>query len=250
MKYFKRYLEVAPLSLALWRSLEAMAVSKIPLKRPILDIGCGFGEFGGVFFDSFIEVGVDISASDLALAAQRKKYKKLTLADARNLPFNAGTFGSIISISSLEHIKGVEKVFKEAYRVLRPGGIFVFTLHTTDLNKLLFLPLGREFFMKLYHKLFKHEVNLSREGWIKLAEKAKFKVVYCKGTISRRQLMIFQFALPFAIHSQIFRKLFRKRMLFTLPVRAKIIYHLFKWVLFDDSVTDANIIVVAQKPYA
>lgn len=247
MKYFKRYLEVAPLSLAIWRSLEAKAVSRLRLKRPILDIGCGFGEFGGVFFDSFIEVGVDISATDLGFAAQKKKYSKLTLADARDLPFKNNSFNTVISISSIEHIKGVEKVFKEAHRVLKPGGVFVFTVHTLALNRLLIVPPPRDFWMKLYHKVFVHEINVEKEDWLKMAKKAGFKIEKAEGVISKRQLMIFQFALPIGLHSQIFRKLFKKRMLFTLPIRAKIIYYLFKWAVGDETPTDANIIVVARK---
>ncbi|MBI2017790.1 class I SAM-dependent methyltransferase [Candidatus Daviesbacteria bacterium] len=247
MKYFKRYLEVAPLSLAIWRSLEAQAISTVKLKRPVLDIGCGFGEFGGVFFDSFIEVGVDISKSDIALAAQQKKYKKLTLADARNLPFKENSFNTVISISSLEHIKGVEEVFKESYRVLKPGGTLIFTVHTLELNRLLFLPLKRDFFIKIYHKIFKHEINQTKEDWIKMVKKMGFEVVEVRGTISKLQLMIFQFALPFGIHSQIFRKLFKKRMLFTHPIRARILYKLFKWVVDSSGATDANIMIVAKK---
>ncbi len=247
MKYFKRYLEVAPLSLAIWRALEAQAVSKLKLRRPILDIGCGFGEFGGVFFDSFIEVGVDISATDLALAAQKKKYKKLTLADARNLPFKDNSFNTVLSISSLEHIKGVEEVFKETYRVLKPGGMLVFTTHTTELNKLLFLPFWREGLMKFYHKIFKHEINVTRDGWLNMVKKSGFEIVSCQGTISKRQLMVFEFALPFGLPSQIFRKLFKRRMLFTHPIRAKILYFLFKSFLNDQNLTDANIMIVARK---
>lgn len=246
--YFRKYLEVAPLALAIWRSLEANAVSKWRLRRPILDIGCGFGEFGGVFFDSFIEVGIDISASDLALAAQKRKYKKLTLADARNLPFKSSSFRSIISISSLEHIKGVEKVFFEAYRVLEPGSLFIFTVHTTTLNKLLFMPFARNFWMRQYHKLFKHEINTTKEEWLKMAKNAGFKIINCQGIISKLQLMLFELALPTAVPSQIFRKLFKKRMFFTLPIRTEIVYHLFKWVLNDSKMTNANIIVVVQKP--
>lgn len=248
MEYFKRYLEVAPLSLAIWRAQEANAVSKLKLRRPILDIGCGFGEFGGVFFDSFIEVGVDISDTDLALAAQKKKYKKLTLADARALPFKDETFNTVLSISSLEHIKRVEKVFAESFRVLRPGGMLVFTTHTTELNKLLFLPFWREELMRLYHRLFNHEINVTKDQWLKMVKKAGFEIVSCQGTISKIQLILFQLSLLTSIHSQIFRKLFKRRMLLTLPIRAKILYHLFKWVLNDQNLTDANIMVVARKP--
>src|SRR4030043_1052481 len=99
MKYLKRYLKIAPASHALWRAFEANELSKIDLKRPILDLGCGYGEFAGVFYDASVEVGVDLSGRDLQIAAQNKKYSELVLADARRLPFPDSSFNSILSVS-------------------------------------------------------------------------------------------------------------------------------------------------------
>ncbi|UCH72250.1 MAG: hypothetical protein JSW62_01510, partial [Thermoplasmatales archaeon] len=63
--YFKEYLKIAPLSHALWRAKEAKSLENIKLKEPILDLGCGFGEFAGVFFEGMIEIGIDVSQDDL-----------------------------------------------------------------------------------------------------------------------------------------------------------------------------------------
>lgn len=248
MKYFKRYLEVAPLSLAIWRSLEAQAISKVKLKKPILDIGCGFGEFAGVFFDSFIEVGVDISQTDLMMAAQKKKYKKLTLADARNLPFKDNQFNTVLSVSSLEHIKNVDKVLKESFRVLKPNGILVFTAHSLELNRSLLIPGDREYWMKIYHQIFKHEINIEKKDWIKMVEKCGFEIVKTQGVISKPQLMLFQSTLFFAIPSQITRLLFKKRFIFGKKLRTSLLYFLVKPFLKDTNGTDANFLIVARKP--
>jgi len=64
--YLKDYLKVAPISHSVWRAAEAKELSKIDLPPPTLDVGCGFGEFAGVFFDSMIEVGIDISLPDVS----------------------------------------------------------------------------------------------------------------------------------------------------------------------------------------
>lgn len=248
MNYFKQYLEVAPLSLAIWRSLEARAISKIKLKSPVLDIGCGFGEFAGVFFDSFVEVGVDISQADLIMASRKKKYKKLIRADARNLPFKNNKFNSVLSVSSLEHIKNVEQVFEESHRVLKPGGLLVFTAHSLTLNRSLILPFGRESFMKLYHFFFKHYINQEKSDWIKMVKKAGFEIMETKGTISKRQLLLFQMTLPLAIPSQITRLLFKKRFILGKKMRTKFLYRLFMPFLEEDNPIDANFLVVARKP--
>ena len=79
--YLNQYLDLAPFSHALWRAAETYHLAQvrktIKFRRPILDLGCGFGEFSGVFFRSTIEVGIDIAAKDLLQAAAKKKYRRL-----------------------------------------------------------------------------------------------------------------------------------------------------------------------------
>src|SRR5437867_1156813 len=108
-KYFRRYLDIGPLGLALWRSVEAKHLSRVKLKRPILDIGCGFGEFAQAFADEQIDMGIDNSSWDLYTASKTKKYKNLTLADAADLPFPDNTYASAFSISTFEHIQEADK---------------------------------------------------------------------------------------------------------------------------------------------
>ena len=67
-KYLRRFLSITPISVAVWRSVEAKYLATVKLNRPILDIGCGFGEFAQGFFDAKIDVGIDIAAKDLAMA--------------------------------------------------------------------------------------------------------------------------------------------------------------------------------------
>lgn len=256
MDYFRKYLKVAPLSHSLWRSLEAYAISKIDLKSPVLDIGCGFGEFAGVFFDNMIEIGVDIDQKDLALAGQKKRYKSLIFADARNLPFEDKSFNSIISISTLEHIEGVEKVFKEAYRVLKDGGIFVFTVPTSRLNKTLVIPFFfeklrllflKKIYVALFHFSFKHKTIVSKSRWLKWAKEEGFKINTYEGTISKKQIILFEFGLPLALPTQLFRLIFNKRLPISPDFRVSVLYKIFNNILRDVNLTEANIIVVCQK---
>lgn len=256
MKYFYRYLKVAPLSHALWRSLEAKALLNLKLKRPILDIGCGFGEFAGVFFEKMVEVGIDIDPKELALAAQKKKYKKLVWADAGHLPFKNNSFQTIISISTLEHIKDVDQVLSEAKRVLKQGGFFIFTVPTATLNQLLFFPslfrkINLHFFadiyLKIFHWAFKHQVIISQKEWLAKLRSKKFKIISIQRTISQKQIIIFELFLPFALITQLFRLLFKKRLPFSPQLRVKVLYSLFKRLINDRPLTDANILIVAQK---
>ena len=134
-KYFRNYLNTGPLGLALWRSVEAKHLSRVELKKPILDIGCGFGEFALAYAEEPIDMGVDLNSRDLYTASKTGKYKNLTLADARDLPFAEGSYGSVFSISTLEHIENSDKVLKELYRVLKPGGILFLTIETDEVDR-------------------------------------------------------------------------------------------------------------------
>lgn len=254
--FFKRYLKVAPLSLALWRSVEALVLSGHPLIKPVLDLGCGFGEFGGVFFKSQIEVGVDIDYKEIERAAARGKYKKTIVADARNLPFGDKSFNSVISISTLEHIPDNYHVFKEAYRVLKPGGKFYFTVPTSKLFdglltiKLLNL-LGLKkisyLYFRIFNKAFKHVYLPSEETWIKIAKSAGFKVEKVQGTFSQANLIFFELFLPFAFPSQLGRIFLGDRLVFAPELKIRLLRP-FVRLLKPDPNFRANIFVIAQKP--
>lgn len=86
----------------------------------VLDLGCGVGH-------SFSElapretVGVDLSAD--ALAGQERETH---VADMRRLPFADGTFASVLSVQSIEHVPDAREVLREVVRVLQPGGTAIF----------------------------------------------------------------------------------------------------------------------------
>lgn len=86
----------------------------------LLDLGCGVGHS----FDLLKPretVGVDIDSG--ALAGQDRE---TVVADMRALPFEAASFGSVLSVHSLEHVPDPERVVAEVARVLTPEGIAVF----------------------------------------------------------------------------------------------------------------------------
>jgi len=259
MDYFINYLKVAPISHAIWRSKEAYCLLKLTgnkFERPILDLGCGFGEFAGVFYDNLVECGIDVSREDLIVAAKKKKFRDLVWADARKMPFHDESFSTVLSISVLEHIKDVDKVFKEVYRVLKKDGLFIFSVPTKEINRKLIgarilrsLGLFRleEFYIKIFHQSFVHKNIFSKRKWLSILENTGFKLEGVSSTISSRQLLLFELFLPFALPTQFFRMVFKRRLLFSLGLRVDLLSLLFSRFLDDDIDNWVNIMVKARK---
>jgi SAM-dependent methyltransferase len=86
----------------------------------VLDLGCGIGHSFHLLAPRET-VGVDLDPE--ALAGQDRE---TVVADMRALPFEDGSFASVLSVQSLEHVPDPERVLAEAARVLEPGGVAIF----------------------------------------------------------------------------------------------------------------------------
>jgi ubiquinone/menaquinone biosynthesis C-methylase UbiE len=95
----------------------------------ILDIGCGSGWWlerlaGDERISAHLQ-GVELLPERAAAAQTRVPAAAITLADARELPFEAGNFDVVTLftvLSSLSSPAEAELVLREVRRVLRPGG--------------------------------------------------------------------------------------------------------------------------------
>jgi SAM-dependent methyltransferase len=86
----------------------------------VLDLGCGVGH-------SFRELAPrETVGVDLEPAVLRDQARETHAADMRALPFTAGSFPSVLSVHSIEHVPDPEAVLTEVVRVLEPGGRAVF----------------------------------------------------------------------------------------------------------------------------
>ncbi len=256
-KYFRRYLQISPLGLALWRSIETKHLAETTLKRPILDIGCGFGEFARAFADEPIDMGIDICAKDLYAASKTKKYKNLTLADARNLPFSDNSYGSIFSISTLEHIDNADKVLKEAYRILRPGGVLFLTLETDEVDGATFyrplfkkinLPWLNDRATRGYNSLFHRNTLLPKKEWIKKIKKAGFKIKKSQNIISSKVTRLFDLLLITAWPSQLFKPFIGKRVVFRPKFMEDLLVKIFLKYISVEEKEGTNLLIISTKP--
>jgi SAM-dependent methyltransferase len=99
----------------------------------VLDLGCGTGELSCRLAAGGLKVtGCDISANMLLYAAARDGagcHAWLRLApDWRSLPFKPATFDLVVAASVLEYVVEPGTVLRECGRVLRPGGVVLYTV--------------------------------------------------------------------------------------------------------------------------
>lgn len=86
----------------------------------LLDAGCGrYLEFSKELFDDVQVVGIDLEET-LDTHNQRSPYA--IRGDLDQLPFPSNSFDVVISRSVVEHLENPGQVFREFYRILKPGG--------------------------------------------------------------------------------------------------------------------------------
>ena len=105
---------------------------KIAKGKLILDLGCGVGEGTEHLIEDNDQrnvVGVDISLEALIVAHKSSSNNSLqyTCMDVTKLAFADETIDAIVSVEVIEHIGQVQEYLREAYRVLKPRGLFFLT---------------------------------------------------------------------------------------------------------------------------
>ncbi|MBI4970318.1 MAG: ubiquinone/menaquinone biosynthesis methyltransferase [Candidatus Omnitrophica bacterium] len=111
-----------------WRE-KAVRKSLTRKEKSILDIGTG----SGVFLEEFLNqhsferaIGIDISPEMLTLARRRLGSRAtLLLSEGPELPFHPSEFDIVSTAFVLRSLTDILAFFKEAHRVLSPGGRFV-----------------------------------------------------------------------------------------------------------------------------
>lgn len=92
----------------------------------VLDGGCGPGRDCAEFSRAgFSVVGLDLSAALLTAARAYAPAARFAMGDLRALPLRDGGFAGVWMCSSLVHLPAdlVATILREAYRVLRDGGV-------------------------------------------------------------------------------------------------------------------------------
>ena len=216
-KYLKTYLYNRPVFYSFIRPRELLLFRKqFPLKKPILDFGCGDGFFAKILFgNKSIDAGIDIDERVLPDAKMSGVYKKVFLYNGKKLLFKNGAFSTVISNCVMEHVDGLSGVLKEINRITKKGGRLYMSVMTDKWENHL---LGGKIFGKKYllwmRKIQRHPNLLSESDWEKRFNKAGYKVVDKIGYIDQTTSRLIESFHYLSIDSLISYKFFKKWVLF------------------------------------
>jgi ubiquinone/menaquinone biosynthesis C-methylase UbiE len=120
---------------SVWSSLTRQFISSLLEDASVsagmlaLDVACGPGYVSAAAKQlRAVPTGIDFSEKMVAIAKRMFPEVRFTQGDARDLPFEDGSFDRVLMNFGLLHISQPEKACAEACRVLKRGGKFGFTV--------------------------------------------------------------------------------------------------------------------------
>jgi len=151
----------------------------LPGAHRIVDIGCGQGGFLGLLEGEFgLAIGLDLSAEAVRMCPERGASG--IRSDALFLPLRTGSMDVVRAKEIIEHLPDPLSMVREAYRVVRPGGLFL--AHVPSQYSTLY-PAGNFF------DDYTHIRPLSRSGARRLIGDWGFELLFIHGyTAGRNKL--------------------------------------------------------------
>ena len=110
-------------------------LERLPVQAEVLELGCGAGVPCTQLLAQQTHVtGVDISATQIALARQNVPTATLFQADMMTLTFPSASFDAVVAFYSLIHLPRIEQavLLERLAQWLRPGGRLLVNLGVVD----------------------------------------------------------------------------------------------------------------------
>ena len=174
---------------AFFKALEMRVLAGAELEQPMLDLGCSDGISGKIIGEMLgfgpVETGTDLAFGELTRAKTDGNHVSLVHADAVRLPFQDGSFQSILCTELFQAVPDVRTGVKEAARVIRKGGRFIVSVPTDKfdaglvpsrvLNSLGMTRLANEYKTRLHRRLGQIHRYPERE-WLGILKENGFTI--------------------------------------------------------------------------
>src|SRR3972149_93310 len=165
------------------RRVHAYFFNHLPKTEPVVEAGCGLGAWvlylGGKGFDV---KGIEHDENLISVIKKYTPNLPVQSGDVCRLPFKDCSMGAYISLGVVEHFEdGAERPLKEAWRVLRPGGILILTVPFNHVFRRVVAHPMRALYL-LVHRLrggavYFAEYRYSETEAREMVEKAGFKII-------------------------------------------------------------------------
>jgi len=174
------------------------------LEGEVLDFGCGSGEITYFLSDNGYEMqGTDVSVEMIKEAKETRENSLITwqiYSGVGRLNYVDNQFDAVISSSVLEYAPNIEELLSEFFRILKPGGVVIFTVpdlrHWHRLKESVLILLLKIKFIKSIlvkskwsegaHYLLYSKNRLTIKKWLKKIKKIGFipsSVPECKSAL-------------------------------------------------------------------
>jgi len=158
---------------------------KVPWRRlrRAADLGCGTGRTGAWLRLAGVSSvdGVDLTPEMLAVARSKGVYQRLVEADVSSTGLEAGAYELVVACLIDEHLRGLQPLYREAWRLARPGGSLVLVGYhphfimaagmPTHFNSRSGEPLAIETYV---HPLSEHVTAALSAGWVLVEMQERF----------------------------------------------------------------------------
>ena len=208
------------------RAVESRFYQDFNFVDPVLDLGCGDGQFVTVTFDQKIDVGVDPWTGPVREAVGRGGYNHVLQNEGAFVPFEEGQFSTVFSNSVLEHIPDLQPVVNEIGRVIKPGGKFYFCVPNhnflPELSVAKFLDkIGLKFAASWYRNFFnfisRHHHCDDPETWEARLNEAGFEIEKWWHYFSPRSLAVLEWGHYFGLPAWIIHAILGEWILVKKP---------------------------------
>ncbi|MDJ0826117.1 MAG: bifunctional 2-polyprenyl-6-hydroxyphenol methylase/3-demethylubiquinol 3-O-methyltransferase UbiG [Rhodobacter sp.] len=116
--------------------------------KAVLDLGCAGGFMAEALDDRGARVtGIDPAAEAIAAARAHAGDRAIRydVGVGEALPYAEASFDAVVCVDVLEHVEDLTRVVAEVYRVLKPGGLFLFdTINRSPLSRLAVITLAED----------------------------------------------------------------------------------------------------------